>query len=51
MIYGGGFNAAATPVSYRAAYERVRGYLSHLKVEDQAKVLGINASKLFGWAN
>jgi predicted TIM-barrel fold metal-dependent hydrolase len=51
MIYGGGFNATATPVSYRAAYERVRGYLSHLKVEDQAKVLGINASKLFGWAS
>jgi predicted TIM-barrel fold metal-dependent hydrolase len=51
MIYGGGFNATATPISYRAAYERVRGYLSHLKMEDQAKVLGINASKLFGWAS
>lgn len=51
MIYGGGFNATATPASYRAAYERVRGYLSHLKAEDQAKVLGLNASKLFGWAS
>lgn len=51
MIYGGGFNATATPASYRAAYERVRGYLSHLTAEDQAKVLGLNAGKLFGFAS
>jgi predicted TIM-barrel fold metal-dependent hydrolase len=51
MIYGGGFNANATPASYRAAYERVRGYLAHLKAEDQAQVLGLTAAKLFGFAS
>jgi predicted TIM-barrel fold metal-dependent hydrolase len=50
MIYGGGFGALATPESYRAARERVRGYLPHLKAEEQAKVLGLNAQKLFGFA-
>lgn len=50
MIYGGGFNATATPDSYRAARERVRSYLSHLRAADQAKVLGLTARKLFGFA-
>lgn len=50
MIQGGGFSATATPASYRAAYERVRGYLSHWNADDQAKVLGLNAVKLFGFA-
>jgi predicted TIM-barrel fold metal-dependent hydrolase len=50
MIYGGGFGAAATAESYRAARERVRAYLSHLKAEEQAKVLGGTAAKLFGFA-
>jgi predicted TIM-barrel fold metal-dependent hydrolase len=47
MIYGGGFGPTATAASYRAAYQRVRGYLSHWKETDQAKVLGLNAMKLF----
>lgn len=49
MIYGGGFNAEATPASYRAYRERVRSYLDHLSAEDQAKVLGGTAAKLFGF--
>jgi predicted TIM-barrel fold metal-dependent hydrolase len=47
LIYGGGFGAGATPESYRAARERVRGFLAHLSAEDQAKVLGGNAARLF----
>lgn len=47
MIYGGGFGANATPESYRAARERVRGYLSHLSADEQAKVLGGTAVRLF----
>jgi predicted TIM-barrel fold metal-dependent hydrolase len=50
MIYGGGFGAAATAESYRAARERVRAYLSHLKSGEQAQVLGGTAAKLFGFA-
>ena len=49
MIYGGGFGEAATPESYRAARERIRSYLSHLKPEAQAKVFGLTAGKLFGF--
>lgn len=49
MIYGGGFAAGATAQSYRAARERVRGYLSHLPVSDQAKILGGTAARLFGF--
>jgi predicted TIM-barrel fold metal-dependent hydrolase len=51
MIYGGGFGATATPSSYRATRERVRAYLPHLKPEDQAKILGLTAAKLFGFTN
>jgi predicted TIM-barrel fold metal-dependent hydrolase len=50
MIYGGGFGAGSTPSSYRAARERVLSYLSHLKTEDQAKILGQTACKLFNFA-
>ncbi len=49
MIYGGGFGEDATPESYRAARERIRSYLSHLKPEAQAKVFGLTAGKLFGF--
>ena len=51
MIYGGGFGADATPESYRAARERARSTISHLSAEDQAKVLGGTAAKLFGFAS
>lgn len=47
LIYGGGFGAGATPESYRAARERTRGFIGHLSADDQAKVLGGNAVKLF----
>lgn len=47
MIYGGGFNADATPQSYRAERERIRSYFSYLPPEDQAKILGGTAAKLF----
>lgn len=49
LIYGGGFGPKATPESYRAARETMRGYLPHLKTEEQAKVLGLNAKRLFGF--
>ncbi|GIW81240.1 MAG: hypothetical protein KatS3mg105_3047 [Gemmatales bacterium] len=50
MIYGGGFSAEATPESYRAARERARSYLAHLSADDQAKILGGTAARLFGFA-
>lgn len=49
MIYGGGFGADATPQSYRAAFDRARSYISHLSAEDQAKILGGTAVRLFGF--
>ena len=51
MIYGGGFGATATPASYRAAREKVRSYLSHLTPAEQARILGLTAAKLFGFAH
>lgn len=49
LIYGGGFGAGATGASYRAYRERLLSYLKHLSAEDQAKVLGGNAARLFGF--
>jgi predicted TIM-barrel fold metal-dependent hydrolase len=49
LIYGGGFGAGATGASYRAYRERVRSYLIDLSPEDQAKVLGGTAARLFGF--
>jgi len=49
MIYGGGFNADATPQSYRAAFDRGESFISHLSKEDRIKILGTNAAKLFGF--
>lgn len=48
VMYGGGFDAAATGKSYRAAFENARKLISHLSDADQAKVLGLNAAKVFG---
>ena len=45
--YGGGFGADATGESYRQAFERARSYLSHLSADDQARILGGTAVKLF----
>jgi len=47
MIYGGGFGPDATGESYRAAFERARSYLDHLAADDQTKILGGTAAKLF----
>jgi len=49
MIYGGGYSAGATPSSYRAAFERARGFLDHLSRADQDKILGGTAARLFGF--
>lgn len=49
LIYGGGFGAEATAESYRGYRERLRSYLEHLTAEEQAKVLGGNSARLFGF--
>jgi predicted TIM-barrel fold metal-dependent hydrolase len=49
LIYGGGFGARATGISYHACRERVRSYLTHLSAQDQAKILGGTAARLFGF--
>ncbi len=49
LIYGGGFGAGATGASYRAYRERLRSYLTDLAPEDQAKVMGGTAARLFGF--
>ena len=49
MIYGGGFSAEATGTSYRAAIEQTRSQISFLSAADQAKVIGQNATRLFGF--
>ena len=50
MIYGGGFEAKATPESYAAARERLLSYVSHLSPADQDKISGGTAAKLFKFA-
>ena len=49
MIYGGGFNAQATPETYRAYRDQVADLLADLSAAEQAKVLGGNAAKLFAF--
>jgi predicted TIM-barrel fold metal-dependent hydrolase len=49
MIYGGGFNAQATPVSYRNYREKVAGLLAHLSAGDRAKILGGTAAHVYGF--
>jgi predicted TIM-barrel fold metal-dependent hydrolase len=51
MIYGGGFGASATPESYAAAFERARSYIEHLNSEDQAKIFGGTATRIFGFGD
>lgn len=47
LMYGGGYDAKATGASYRAERERVRELLAHLSADDQAKVFGGTAAKVF----
>jgi predicted TIM-barrel fold metal-dependent hydrolase len=49
MIYGGGFNAATTPASYREAFERGRSFIQHLTADEQAQILGGNAMGIYGF--
>ena len=49
MISGGGFGADATPQSYRHAVASRRSFIDHLSKDDQAKILGGTAKKLFGF--
>ena len=49
MIYGGGFNGGATPASYRAYRQRVSELLAHLSADDQARILGGTAARVFGF--
>lgn len=49
MIYGGGFNAEATPESYRAYREMVRSLLTHLSADEQSMILGGTAARLYGF--
>ena len=51
LIYGGGFDEDATAESYRAYRERTRGLLAGagLSAAEQAKVLGGNAARVFGF--
>jgi predicted TIM-barrel fold metal-dependent hydrolase len=51
MIYGGGFGAGTTPESYRAAREHARSFIGHLSENDQAKILGGTAMRLFRFVN
>jgi len=51
LIYGGGFGAGSTGVSYRAFRERVRTYLADLPADDQAKVLGGTAARILKFHN
>lgn len=51
LIYGGGFDENATHASYRAYRERTRELLAGagLSAAEQAKVLGGNAARVFGF--
>lgn len=50
LIYGGGFNADATPDSYARYRQDLVAYLSHLSSQERAAILGGTAAKLFGWS-
>jgi predicted TIM-barrel fold metal-dependent hydrolase len=51
LMYGGGFDAKATGMSYRAERERVGTFLGHLSAADRAKVFGGTAARLFGFTS
>jgi predicted TIM-barrel fold metal-dependent hydrolase len=47
LMFGGGYDAKATGASYRAERERVRELLALLSADEQAKVFGGTAAKVF----
>jgi predicted TIM-barrel fold metal-dependent hydrolase len=49
LMYGGGFGPEATGASYRAYRERLLSRLANLNGEDQAKILGGTAARMFGF--
>lgn len=49
MIYGGGYNGAATGESYRGFRELARTHIDHLPASAQAKILGGTAAELYGF--
>jgi predicted TIM-barrel fold metal-dependent hydrolase len=50
MIYGGGFNTAATGDTYRKYRLQAAELLAHLSTDDQSKVFGGTAANLFGFS-
>lgn len=50
MIFGDSFGPETTGETYRAAFDRARGYVNHLSTADQDKILGGTAARLFGFA-
>ena len=47
MMYGGGFGADASGSSYDQAFQRARGFLTHLSRAEQDMILGGTAARLF----
>jgi predicted TIM-barrel fold metal-dependent hydrolase len=49
MICGGGFNAEATPQSYRRYRDQTGEHLVHLSETERQMIFGGTAAKLFGF--
>ncbi len=49
LMYGGGYAHDASGATYRAERERVGAMLSHLTVDDRAKIFGGTAARVFGF--
>jgi hypothetical protein len=49
MIFGDSFGPETTGETYRAAFDRGREYLAHLNSNDQEKILGRTAARLFNF--
>jgi predicted TIM-barrel fold metal-dependent hydrolase len=47
LIYGGGFDGSPRAEGYQTTLKRTREYLQHRSAEEQAKILGLNARRLF----
>ena len=49
MIYGGGFDAGATPESYLLHRENIKKHLAHISEREVQMILGGTAARLFGF--